>query len=63
MRNNLVETVMGAVVLVITGGFLYFAFSGANVGSTGGKTYFAHFDKVDVGRGAFAAAIGGSVVV
>ena len=32
MRNNLVETIMGAVVLIITGGFLYFAFSNANVG-------------------------------
>ena len=57
MRNNLVETVMGAVVLVITGGFLYFAFSGANVGTTGGKTYFAHFDKVD------GLAIGGEVKI
>lgn len=47
MRNSLVETIMGAVVLVITGGFLYFAFSNATVGGSGGKTYFAHFDKVD----------------
>lgn len=47
MRNNLVETLMGAVVLVITGGFLYFAFSNAGVGGAGGNTYFAHFDKID----------------
>ncbi len=57
MRNNLVETIMGAVVLVITGGFLYFAFSNANVGGTGGNVYFAHFDKID------GLAVGGEVKI
>jgi len=47
MRNNLVETMMGAVVLLITGGFLYFAFSNSGVGATGGNTYSAVFDKID----------------
>lgn len=47
MRNNVVETLMGALVLLITGGFLYFAFSNAGVGSTGGATYYANFDKID----------------
>lgn len=57
MRNNLVETIMGAVVLVITGGFLYFAFSNANVGGAGGNVYFAHFDKID------GLAVGGEVKI
>lgn len=47
MRNSVVETMMGAVVLLITGGFLYFAFSNAGVGSTSGATYYANFDKID----------------
>ncbi len=47
MGNNIVETLMGAIVLVIAGGFLYFAFNHANVSANGGKTYIAKFDKVD----------------
>lgn len=47
MRNNLVETMMGAAVLAITGGFLFFAFSNAGVSAAGGATYFASFDKID----------------
>lgn len=47
MRNSVVETMMGAVVLLITVGFLYFAFSNAGVGSAGGATYYANFDKID----------------
>lgn len=47
MRNSVVETMMGAVVLLITVGFLYFAFSNAGVGSVGGATYYANFDKID----------------
>lgn len=47
MRNSVVETMMGAVVLLITVGFLYFAFSNAGVGSAGGTTYYANFDKID----------------
>ncbi|MCC3860098.1 outer membrane lipid asymmetry maintenance protein MlaD [Pseudemcibacter aquimaris] len=47
MRNNLVETMMGAAVLAITGGFLFFAFSNAGVGSVNGSTYYASFDKID----------------
>lgn len=57
MRNNLVETLMGAVVLAITGGFLYFAFSNSSVGAANGTTYFARFDKVD------GLAIGGEVKI
>lgn len=57
MRNNFVETVMGAVVLVITGGFLYFAFSNSGVGAASGTTYTAVFDKID------GLAIGGEVKI
>ncbi|MDG1021985.1 MAG: outer membrane lipid asymmetry maintenance protein MlaD [Emcibacteraceae bacterium] len=47
MRNSVVETMMGAVVLLITVWFLYFAFSNAGVGSTYDATYYANFDKID----------------
>lgn len=57
MRNNVVETIMGAVVLMITGGFLYFAFSNTGVSGTGGKIYYANFDKID------GLAIGGEVKI
>lgn len=57
MRNNFVETIMGAVVLVITGGFLYFAFSNSGVGAANGTTYLAVFDKID------GLAVGGEVKI
>ncbi|WP_339860946.1 outer membrane lipid asymmetry maintenance protein MlaD [Paremcibacter congregatus] len=47
MRNNLVETLMGAIVLVIASSFLYFAFSHSGVSTNGGKVYIAKFDKID----------------
>ena len=57
MRNNVVETMMGAVVLLITGGFLYFAFSNAGVGAVDGTSYLASFDKID------GLAVGGEVKI
>jgi len=57
MRNNVVETMMGAVVLLITGGFLYFAFNNAGVGAVDGTKYLASFDKVD------GLAVGGEVKI
>ncbi len=57
MKNNLVETLMGAIVLCITGGFLYFAFSNTGVSAVGGTTYLARFDKVD------GLAVGGEVKI
>lgn len=57
MRNNVVETMMGAIVLLITGGFLYFAFSNSGVSAASGTTYLARFDKVD------GLAIGGEVKI
>jgi len=47
MKNNLVETLMGAVILVVAASFLYFAFSHSNVSTNGGKDYLVKFDKVD----------------
>ena len=57
MSNKLVETIMGAVVLLITGSFLFFAFSNAGVSGTGGTTYYAIFDKID------GLAVGGEVKI
>lgn len=57
MNNNLVETLMGALVLAITGGFLYFAFSNSSVSASGGTTYTARFDKID------GLAVGGEVKI
>ncbi len=57
MKSNVVETMMGAFVLLITGGFLYFAFSNSGVGAVDGTTYLASFDKVD------GLAVGGEVKI
>jgi phospholipid/cholesterol/gamma-HCH transport system substrate-binding protein len=48
VSGNLVETLIGAVVLVVAGLFLVFAYSAANVRSTmGGYELSAKFDRVD----------------
>ena len=47
MRNNLVETLVGAVVLFVTFSFLYFAFNNSSTNSAEGSTYLATFDKTD----------------
>ena len=57
MGDKLVETIMGAIVLFITGGFLYFAFSQSSVNVGRGTTYYAVFDKVG------GLAIGGEVKI
>ena len=52
MANNTVETLIGAVVLCVAGGFLYYATQNADLG--GGSTYDlkAQFFKADgIGRG------------
>ncbi|MCX7337846.1 MAG: outer membrane lipid asymmetry maintenance protein MlaD [Alphaproteobacteria bacterium] len=46
MRNNLVESVMGAIVLLIAGSFLYFVYSSQGVSSTG-YIVTARFDRID----------------
>lgn len=48
MSRNVIETVMGAVVLAVAVVFLVFAYSMANVGGRGGGAdYLARFDRVD----------------
>ena len=47
MRNNLIETVMGAVVLVVAALFIVFAYNKAEVGKVEGYEIVAKFDRVD----------------
>jgi phospholipid/cholesterol/gamma-HCH transport system substrate-binding protein len=47
MQRNMVETLMGAVVLIVAGLFLVFAYSRADVGEVAGYTLKASFDRVD----------------
>jgi phospholipid/cholesterol/gamma-HCH transport system substrate-binding protein len=47
MGRNLVETLMGAVVLAVAAIFLVFAYSRADVGGVKGYTLTAKFDRVD----------------
>jgi phospholipid/cholesterol/gamma-HCH transport system substrate-binding protein len=45
MRRNVIETVMGAVVLLVAGLFLWVAYTTANVRSTGGYSVTATFGQ------------------
>lgn len=45
MQGNVVETLMGAVVLVVAGAFLFFAYSTTDVGAGGGLALSARFDN------------------
>lgn len=47
MRENVVETLIGAFVLVVAGGFLYFALGSTDVGSRNGYDLTASFDRAD----------------
>jgi phospholipid/cholesterol/gamma-HCH transport system substrate-binding protein len=48
VQNNLVETLIGAVVLVVAGAFLVFAYSNVGLGAgTGGYDLKARFERVD----------------
>jgi len=47
MSNQLVETLMGAVVLLVAGVFLAFAYSSTNVRPLNGYEVTAKFDRVD----------------
>jgi phospholipid/cholesterol/gamma-HCH transport system substrate-binding protein len=47
MGRNLIETLMGAVVLVVAGLFLVFAYSSTNVRPVRGYDVFAKFERVD----------------
>lgn len=47
MNRNAVETVMGAVVLVVAAVFLFFAYSTSQVRAVGGYEVTARFDRVE----------------
>lgn len=47
MRKNLIETVMGAVVLAVATLFIVFAYSKAEVGKVEGYEINAKFDRID----------------
>ena len=46
MANNAIETVMGAVVLAVAGGFLYFAYDNSNVKPIEGYALTASFSNI-----------------
>ena len=47
MSRNVIETLMGAVVLLVAAFFLVFAYSSANVGAVQGYQVSARFDQID----------------
>ena len=47
MTRNLLETLLGAVVLIVAVGFLAFAYNSSQVERDGGYELIARFDKVD----------------
>lgn len=47
MRTNILETVMGGVVLLVAGFFLVFAYTSTRIKTDGGVEYNARFDRVD----------------
>jgi phospholipid/cholesterol/gamma-HCH transport system substrate-binding protein len=47
MQNNTFETLMGAFVIVVAAGFLYFAYTSTGVGSLGGYELNARFASAD----------------
>ena len=52
MSRNVIETVMGGVVLLVAGLFLVFAYSSSNLRQTGGYEVVARFNSVDgIGAG------------
>ena len=47
MRGNVVEALLGAVVLIVAAGFLIFAYSSTDVAAVEGYQVHAKFDRVD----------------
>lgn len=47
MRNNVIETVMGGVVLLVAGFFLVFAYTSSGYRDSNGQELYASFDRVD----------------
>lgn len=66
MQRNMIETVLGAVVLLVAGLFVWFAYSNASLRTTSGYHVKAKFDRVgDLKEGADVKMSGikiGSVV-
>lgn len=60
MRGNVIETVMGAVVLVVAAVFLYFAYSTSQYRSSGGGYELAaNFERIDGIKDGSDVRIGG----
>ena len=59
MANNAIETVMGAVVLTVAAGFLYFAYSNSNVKPIEGYAISAAFTNISGINPGSAVRIGG----
>lgn len=47
MQRNVMETILGAVVLVVAGGFLTFAYKTIDIAPSSGYEITANFSKVD----------------
>ena len=47
MRQNFVETLLGALVLLVAAGFLFWAYTRSEAGNPGGYTLVAEFDRAD----------------
>ena len=47
MGKNLIETLMGAVVIAVAAIFMLFAYSKADIGAVDGYTVMAKFDRID----------------
>jgi phospholipid/cholesterol/gamma-HCH transport system substrate-binding protein len=47
MTRNVLETLLGAVVLIVAIGFLAFAYRSSQVSDSGGYELLARFDRVD----------------
>lgn len=47
MSSNLVESLIGAVVLLVAGWFLVFAYERTDMANAGGYTLTARFDRID----------------
>jgi phospholipid/cholesterol/gamma-HCH transport system substrate-binding protein len=47
MQRNIIETLVGAFVLVVAGIFAFFSYNASNVGATHGYVLTAQFDNLD----------------
>lgn len=47
MQNNMVETLIGAIVVAVAAGFLYFLYAGSNAAGLSGYDVSARFQRVD----------------